>query len=308
MPERISATQSALEPAGSNALLIDGLTTVMVAGCGVITLVVLGLLLYVLRSGSSPASSRTWLIGGGIVFPAVVLTALLAYELAIGNALSVEAPADALTIRVTGKRWWWEVIYPGPGGGPHVVSANEIHVPVGRTVKLLLDTDDVIHSFWVPPLAGKIDMIPGRVNHLVFRAERAGVYRGQCAEYCGAQHAFMAFYVIAHEPGGYEQWIERESRSAPGAADPRGPAVFEAAGCGSCHTVRGTAAAGRLGPDLTHLSSRISLGAGMFDMNRGTLAGWIANSQGMKPGNLMPPTRVSPGDLQALVDYLEGLK
>lgn len=305
MAERFS--QSALEPAGSNALLIDGLTTVMVVGCASITVVVFAILVYVIRRGSSPASSRTWLIGGGVVFPVVVLTALLAYDLAIGNALSIEAPPDALTIRVTGKRWWWEVTYPHPGGG-HIVSANEIHVPVGRTVKLLLDTEDVIHSFWVPPLAGKIDMIPGRVNHLVFRTDRAGVYRGQCAEFCGAQHAFMAFYVIAHEAGAYEQWIEREARSAGGAPDQRGPAVFEAAGCGSCHTVRGTAAAGRLGPDLTHLASRVSLGAGMFEMNRGTLAGWIANSQAMKPGNLMPPIKVSPEDLQALVAYLEGLK
>jgi cytochrome c oxidase subunit 2 len=304
--ERFS--QSALEPAGSNALLIDGLTTVMVVGCAVITVLVLGILVYVILRGSRPASSRTWLIGGGVAFPVVVLTALLAYDLAIGNALSVEAPRDALTIRVTGERWWWKVTYPGPAGP--VVSANEIHVPVGRTVKILLDTEDVIHSFWVPPLAGKIDMIPGRVNHLVFRADRAGVYRGQCAEYCGAQHAFMAFYVIVHEPGAYEQWLEREARRADdaGPADQRGRAVFEAAGCGSCHTVRGTAAAGRLGPDLTHLASRISLGAGMFEMNRGTLAGWIANSQGMKPGNLMPPIKMSPEDLQAVVAYLETLK
>jgi cytochrome c oxidase subunit 2 len=174
---------------------------------------------------------------------------------------------------------------------------------------LLLDTDDVIHSFWVPPLAGKIDMIPGRVNHLVLRADRAGVYRGQCAEYCGAQHAFMALYVIAHENGDYERWLEREAAgAAERSAATRGRELFASAGCAGCHTVRGTTAQGRLGPDLTHVASRISIGAGMFDNNPGTLAGWISNSQGMKPGNLMPPIRVPSGDLQALVEYMGSLR
>ena len=309
MAERMAATQSAFAPAGTNALLIDELTTVMVAGSALITVFVLALVIFVMMRGRVETPIGKWVIGGGIVFPLVVLTALLAYGLVIGNALSVEAPDDAPTIRVTGKRWWWEVRYPDAAGFDRVVSANEVHIPVGRTVRLLLDTDDVIHSFWVPPLAGKIDMIPGRVNHLVLRADRAGVYRGQCAEYCGAQHAFMALYVIAHEAGDYERWLEREAAGAAQHADAaRGRELFATAGCAGCHAVRGTPAAGRLGPDLTHVASRISIGAGMFDNNAATLAGWISNSQGMKPGNLMPPIRVPPDDLHALVAYMTSLK
>ncbi|HYH42692.1 MAG TPA: cytochrome c oxidase subunit II [Burkholderiales bacterium] len=309
MAERLSATQSAFAPAGTNALLIDELTMVMVVGCALITVFVLGLVIFVTIRGRVETPIGKWVIGGGIVFPLVVLTALLAYGLIIGNALSVEAPDDAPTIRVTGKRWWWEVRYPDAPGGVRVVSANEVHIPVGRTVRLLLDTDDVIHSFWVPPLAGKIDMIPGRVNHLVLRADRAGVYRGQCAEYCGAQHAFMALYVIAHEPGDYERWLEREAAGAAAHAEAgRGRELFATAGCASCHAIRGTPAVGRLGPDLTHVASRLSIGAGMFDNNEATLAGWISNSQGMKPGNLMPPIRVPPEDLHALVAYMASLK
>jgi cytochrome c oxidase subunit 2 len=309
MAERMSATQSAFAPAGTNALLIDELTTVMVVGSALITIFVLVLVVFVMMRGKVDAPVGRWVIGGGIAFPLVVLTALLAYGLVIGNALSVEAPDDAPTIRVTGKRWWWEVRYPDAANGARVVSANEVHIPVGRTVKLLLDTDDVIHSFWVPPLAGKIDMIPGRVNHLVLRADRAGVYRGQCAEYCGAQHAFMALYVIAHEPAEYERWLEREAAGAGQGADgDRGRELFATAGCASCHAIRGTAAEGRSGPDLTHVGSRISIGAGMFDNTAATLAGWISNSQGMKPGNLMPPIRMPPQDLHALVAYVQSLK
>jgi cytochrome c oxidase subunit 2 len=309
MAVRSSATQSAFAPAGPNALLIDELTTVMVVGSALITVLVLALVVFVMKRGTVDVAVGKWVIGGGIVFPTVVLTALLAYGLIVGNALSVEAPDDAPTIRVTGKRWWWEVRYPHPSGGERVVSANEVHIPVGRTVRLLLDTDDVIHSFWVPPLAGKIDMIPGRVNHLVLRADRAGIYRGQCAEYCGAQHAFMALYVIAHENGGYERWLEREAAGAAERVDAaHGRALFSSAGCASCHAVRGTTAQGRLGPDLTHVASRMSIGAGMFDNNPGTLAGWISNSQGMKPGNLMPPIRLPSDDLQALVAYVGSLK
>ena len=310
MAGRVTAIQSALEPAGENARLIDQLTSVMTIGSMVVTFIVLALVVLAIRSGARRASTATWVIGGGIVLPLVVLTTLLAYSLVIGNALSVEAPADAVTIRVTGKRWWWEIRYPRPGGGEAVVSANEIHIPAGRTVKLLLDTDDVIHSFWVPPLAGKIDMIPGRVNHLVLRADRAGVYRGQCAEYCGAQHALMAFYVIAHEGDGYERRVDLESRTAE-TGEPqtrRGRELFASTGCASCHAVRGTPAEGRLGPDLTHLASRSTIGAGMFENNRGMLAGWISNSQGMKPGNLMPPVKMPAEDLHALVAYLESLK
>ena len=312
MPEHLSYTQSTLAPAGANAVLIDELATVLYVGAAVVFVLVMILAIYAAWRGFPRVSTTRWVVGGGIVFPAVVLTALLVYALLVGNALSVEAPDSALTIRITGKRWWWELRYPHPSAsGALVTSANELHLPAGRTVRLLLDTDDVIRSFWVPSLSGKIDMIPGRVNVLVLRADKAGVYRAQCAEYCGTQHALMALYVRVHEEGGYEKWIRSETlegREANDDAARRGKALFATKGCASCHTIRGTPAVGRLGPDLTHVASRMSLGAGILDNNAGTLAGWIANSQALKPGNLMPPIRLPPEDLHALTAYVASLK
>lgn len=306
------AMQWVLSTAGPHAELIGELTWVLVIGSTAIFVLVMALVLYALKAGPSPITARRWLIGGGIAFPALVLAALLVYALIVTNELAAHATDSASTIRVTGKRWWWEVRYAHPDGSRAIVtSANEIHVPTGRDVTLLLDTDDVIHSFWVPSLSGKVDMIPGRVNQLVLRAERAGIYRGQCAEYCGAQHAHMALYVVAHEPAEFERWLEREAR--PAAADmpapaQRGRALFTSAGCAQCHSVRGTSAAGELGPDLTHVASRLSLAAGLLDNSAGNMAGWIANAQALKPGNLMPSSNVSPEDLHALTAYVRSLE
>jgi len=311
MAERLAALQSALAPAGPNAALIVELTTVLVIGASVVFAAVMALTLHALWRGAPRSSDSRWIVGGGIVFPVVVLTATLVYGVAVGNALSVEAPEGAPAIRVTGKRWWWQVRYPvSRSDDLFVVSANEIHIPAGRSVTLLLDTDDLIHSFWVPALGGKVDMIPGRVNRLVLRADKPGVYRGQCAEYCGAQHALMAIYVIAHEAADYERWLDRESGPARGDSSQlaRGRELFMSTGCASCHAVRGTRAAGDLGPDLTHVATRISLAAGTLPNNRATIAGWIANSQALKPGNLMPPIRVAPEELQALTDYVMSLQ
>jgi cytochrome c oxidase subunit 2 len=312
MSERALPLQSAFEPAGANAILIDGLANVLYIGAGTVFVIVVAIGAYAVTRGRSPPSTRAWVLGGGVVLPALALTALLAYELAIGNALSVEAPSDAPVVQLTGRRWWWEVRYLRSARGDVVATAaNELHLPAGRTVKLLLDSGDVIHSFWVPQLSGKVDMIPGRMNHLVLRAERPGIYRAQCAEFCGAQHAWMALYVVAHEPEDYERWLEREARAAQepaGTAAKRGSALFESAGCANCHTVRGTSAGGRLGPDLTHVASRLTLGAGAVAMSRGALAGWISNSQALKPGNLMPPMRVPAEDLHALTTYVAGLE
>jgi cytochrome c oxidase subunit 2 len=268
---------------------------------------------YALLRRPRAVSSRLWVLGGGVAFPTVVLVALLAYALTVGNALSVVAPESAPVVTITGKQWWWEVRYLKPGETEAIaVSANELHLPAGRVVRLVLESGDVIHSFWVPQLSGKVDMIPGRSNQLVLRAERPGVYRAQCAEYCGAQHAWMALNVVAHEPDDYERWIEREAQPHRGAGDgdgdERGRALFETAGCANCHTIRGTSAAGRLGPDLTHVARRLTLGAGALAMSRGALAGWIANSQKHKPGNLMPAIQLSPEDLQTLVDYVGSLR
>jgi cytochrome c oxidase subunit 2 len=231
-----------------------------------------------------------------------VLAALLVYSLVRGEA--VQAPADpALRIEVTGEQWWWRVRYLDARGERDFETANEIRIPAGQPVQLELKSADVIHSFWVPSLAGKLDMIPGRTNRLTLNAARPGEYRGQCAEYCGGPHAFMAFFVIAETEDGFAGWIASQRREA-GKAN----SLFVAR-CGACHTVRGTAAAGTLGPDLTHVGSRRTIGAALLPMNRGSLAGWIASSQHLKPGNLMPSFRHFSGEeLRELAAYLESLE
>jgi cytochrome c oxidase subunit 2 len=198
---------------------------------------------------------------------------------------------------VVGEQWWWRVRYPD------FETANEIRVPVGRPVELVLRSADVVHSFWVPVLAGKLDMIPGRANVLRVRADRAGEYRGQCAEYCGGPHAWMALHFVAQEPGQYAQWAAAQRRPAA-----QSSGLF-AAHCAACHTVRGTSAAGTLGPDLTHVGSRLSIGAGLLPNNAGALGGWIASSQHLKPGNLMPSFgHFSGEEVRSLAGYLESLK
>ena len=215
---------------------------------------------------------------------------------------------SALTVDVIGHRWWWEVRYPSRG----IVTANDVHVPVGQPVRIVLTSVDVNHSFWVPQLTCKTDLIPGVTNSMWIQADHAGTFRGQCAEYCGVQHAQMIFYVVADPPATFQQWLA--TQAAPAAAQPVGSAlaqgqqVFETAPCASCHTIRGTTARGTLGPDLTHFGSRVSVGAGARPNTTGNLAGWIIDSQGIKPGNLMPPMQLSPQDLQALIAYLESLK
>lgn len=309
MGANAAPAQSAFAPAGANAILIDDLATVLYIGAGAVFVLVMLLGVYAVVRKSEAVSTRVWVLGGGIAVPTVVLVALLAYSLTVGNALSVVAPESAPVIAITGKQWWWEVRYLKPGATEAIaISANELHLPAGRTVKIVLESGDVIHSFWVPRLSGKVDMIPGRSNLLVLRAEQPGVYRAQCAEYCGMQHAWMALDVVAHAPGDYERWLEREARPQRGAGEERGRALFDSAGCSNCHTIRGTSAAGRLGPDLTHVASRRTLGAGALTMSRGALAGWIADSQRHKPGNLMPAMQLTSEELNVLVDYVGGLE
>jgi cytochrome c oxidase subunit 2 len=199
-----------------------------------------------------------------------------------------------------GKQWFWAVRYPEQ----HITTANEIHVPVGVPVEVVAVTDDVIHSFWVPRLNRKIDMIPGRRNRLRIEADRAGVYRGQCAEFCGLQHANMAFYVIAQSRRDFERWVEREQQTPQRGAP--GERVFVDTGCGGCHTIRGVSN-GTIGPDLTHVGSRTTLAAGTIPNRKGYLGGWILDPQHVKPGNKMPGLPLSGRDLQELLDYLESL-
>jgi cytochrome c oxidase subunit 2 len=220
------------------------------------------------------------------------------------KALQVPQGQAAVTVDVIGHLWWWQVSYPDS----HVVTANEIHVPVGQVVHLRLRTADVNHSFWVPQLMPKTDLIAGRTNDTWIKADHAGTFRGQCAEYCGAQHAHMAFLVIAQSPADYASWTTQQAQDAPAPTTPqeaRGLQVLETASCASCHTVRGTSAHGTVGPDLTHLATRSQIGAGTLPNDTGHLAGWIANSQTVKPGNKMPPQPLSPDDLRAVVAYLD---
>jgi cytochrome c oxidase subunit II len=305
------APQSALSPASDPAGLIHQVSLVLTIGTVAIFVLVMALVLYGALSGQRRVNARAWILGGGIVFPAVVLLALFLYALQVGHALSV-APAREADIEVTGRMWWWDVRYRDPRSGAWITAANELYIPVGRPVELALRSEDVIHSFWVPALAGKVDMIPGRVNRLVLHARERGVFRGQCAEYCGMQHAWMALHVVAVPEEEYEAWLARQAapaREPVDAALRRGRDALLRENCGTCHAIRGTAAAGTLGPDLTHVGSRSSLAAGRLGNNASMLAAWIAGSQSIKPGNLMPSSNAFTGEeLRLVAAYLESLE
>lgn len=249
----------------------------------------------------------------GVVFATCIsftlLVGLVLADVMTDRALS-ELPIDnAVQIEMTGHQWWWEARYTMPNGSTFTV-ANELHVPSGEPVVISLKTADVIHSFWVPALHGKQDMLPGLISTIKFRADHSGVYRGQCAEFCGAEHALMAFAIVAQPRTQYDAWAASQAADAPPAAEAderRGEAVF-LAHCASCHTVRGTSANGEIGPDLTHLMSRGSLAAETLTNVRGNLAGWIVNPQNLKPGTTMPPNPLAAADLQLLLTWLGTLK
>jgi cytochrome c oxidase subunit 2 len=252
-----------------------------------------------------------------VVIGATVLTTLMLFVYLITSMITGRAISSPLhdekllTIEVTGHQWWWEVRYRNVNASQMFTTANEIHVPVGQRVLLRMSAADVIHSFWVPNLMGKKDLIPGKYTTLMFQADKPGTYRGQCAEYCGLQHAHMALIVVAEAPEQFEAWREAQLRPAnePASdAQARGRQVFLSSPCIMCHTIRGTQAGSNIGPDLTHIGSRQTIAAGTLPNSRGQLAGWIVDSQSIKPGNRMPPNSLAPDDLQALLDYMQGLK
>lgn len=258
------------------------------------------------RGRAGPGTALVW-VGAAISVP--ILVGLLLFSARTGTSITAgSATGKALRIEVVGKMWWWEVRYPVAGAE----LANELRLPAGRPVEIVLSSDTVIHSFWVPGLAGKVDMIPGHTNVLAITPARTGTYRGQCAEFCGAQHALMAFMVVVEEEGDFDRWLANEARPAlepPTPLAARGRDAFMAAGCGSCHRVRGTPANGKAGPDLTHVGGRLTIGAGILPQNVGTLGGWIANSQAIKPGNLMPKFDQFDGEtLRAIATWLAGLE
>ena len=303
----------ALDPAGPFAGPLNVLAWVlfaMAAAVLVLVLIALGVALFGPRRWRARLGGERLIWIGGLAFPVVVLSALLIYGLGLTSRLT-EAPGPGeMRVRVTGEMWWWRVAYLDGQGREALQDANELHIPVGRPVVLELDSADVIHSFWVPRLSGKVDMIPGRRNLMRIQADAPGVYGGQCAEYCGGPHALMGLVVVAHEPAAFEAWRARQAAPAPAATLPHpGAAVFARAGCGACHAVAGTAFNGLAGPDLSHVGSRRTLGAGILPNNQGTLAGWISDSQAIKPGNRMPAYPVLTGqELRDVSAWLESLE
>jgi cytochrome c oxidase subunit 2 len=304
--------QSTLQPAAEGAAFTYELGVLLYVTLGVVFLLVMLLTACAVFSRPRPGSDRIWIIGGGLLLPVAVLSVIFARSLQTPDETGAGPRGKALRIQVIGKQWWWDIRYEMPNSTAVITLANELHVPVGQPVELILGTNDVIHSFWAPSLAGKVDMIPGRRNTLVFTAVKPGVYRGQCAEYCGLQHALMAFLVVAEPEPRFRAWLAHQAQPARPPADAfleRGRQLFFAAECDDCHAIRGTTADGSDGPDLTHVGSRLSLGAGVLDNHPGTMAGWIAGTQDLKPGVFMPSMNVFAGeDLRAVAAYLSSLR
>ena len=216
-----------------------------------------------------------------------------------------------MQITLVGHQWWWEIRYDPPVLQERFTTANEMHIPVGRPVQIKLQSSDVIHSFWAPNLHGKTDLIPSYTGSIVIQADTPGVFRAPCAEYCGRQHAKMALLVIAESEAQYAAWYANEKKASAAPRDAgttRGQEVFLGAACPLCHTIRGTPSQGKVAPELTHLAARRTIAAGTLMNNREPLAGWVVNSQGIKPGNFMPPIPVAARDLNALLDYLASLR
>lgn len=301
-----------LQAAGEAARTIETVSWVLFIGGLAIFAGVMVLLARALSRGNGKVRPLLWLAGGGLLFPGAVLAALFAWTLPMSPVWKPVPPPGALVVAVTGHMWWWEVRYRDPATGAEVRTANEIRIPVGRPVYLALASADVIHSFWVPQLAGKMDMLPGRQQHLLLSADRAGTYRGQCAEFCGEQHARMALQVLAVEVAEFDAWLAAQARPAVVAASERqvaGQQVFLANRCDACHTVRGVGAESRLGPDLTHVGGRMLLGAGTVANTVEGRRQWIAHVQALKKGARMPSyERLELHQLEVLAEWLGGLK
>jgi cytochrome c oxidase subunit 2 len=315
--------QTMLDPAGDQARHIDVIWRVMLLVCGVMYLLVMAFLAWALwrssrmRPQTAPVAGHTAAepllergLAGWAGLIVAGLIALITVSFLVDRSLAEIGPAP-LKVKVTAHQWWWQVEYEGATSSEAVTTANELHLPLGRSAVIELQARDVIHSFWVPNLAGKVDLIPGRTNYVAVTPRRLGSFRGQCAEFCGLEHAKMAFDVVVQTPQDFEAWRQQQLAEAPPPATVEqihGQQVLNSKACVMCHRVQGTEAGATAGPDLTHLKSRAHIAAGALPNSRGDLQAWIADPQGIKPGTTMPRVALTSQELNDLVSYLETLK
>jgi cytochrome c oxidase subunit 2 len=309
--------QSALHAAGIQAERVETWWWVIFWVTTVVTVIVFAFLTVAVRRGRAAASrhieDRSLLrhVGIATALTVVILIGLLTGSILTSRALASENRDDALEVTVTAYQWWWSVDYQHPEPQQRFRTANEMHIPVGRDVKIKLLGADVIHSFWVPSLAGTLDAIPGHESTLWIKATEPGVYRGQCAEYCGFQHAHMGFVVVAEPSDDFERWVQAQRQTAHQPQSPleqRGLQLVQTSACVMCHSIRGTAAAARIAPDLTHFATRATIAAGTRERTTEYLQQWLKDPQSLKPGTRMPTLGLSDEDRAALVAYLEQLR
>jgi cytochrome c oxidase subunit 2 len=309
---------SALQALGVHAQHIEFVWHTMLWVCGTMYLIVIAFLIHAIsrrqrasQSEPSQAHRMSIALGGWIGLMTIGLFGLALASFLTDRALVHAADQPQVTLKVTGYQWWWKVEYTDPDPSRHVRTSNEIHLPVGAPVLAELASNDVIHSFWVPNLNGKRDLIPGRPTEIRLQPLQIGRYRGQCAEFCGLQHAHMALDVIVESQQDYNAWYERQLANPPPPSDPRathGQQVFFTSACNICHTIAGTDAAATVGPDLSHVASRKTLAAGTLPNDAEHMRRWLENPQRVKPGTRMPIVSLSPEDLDALVAYLGTLQ
>jgi cytochrome c oxidase subunit 2 len=315
--------QTMLDPAGDQAHDIDIVWRAMLIVCGIMYLLVIAFLLWALwrarrvRADVTPVTGHTEAepvlersLAGWAALIVAGLIGLVTVSFLVDRSLAEIGPAP-LRVKVTAHQWWWQVEYSDATPSEAVTTANELHLPLGRPAVVELQAHDVIHSFWVPNLAGKVDLIPGRTNYVALTPRRLGPFRGQCAEFCGLQHAKMAFDVAVQTPQAFETWRRQQLAMAPPPATAEqihGQQVFTTKACVMCHRIQATDAGGTTGPDLTHLKSRSHIAAGALPNTRGDLQAWIADPQGVKPGTTMPRVALTSQELNDVVSYLETLR
>jgi cytochrome c oxidase subunit II len=310
--------QSMFNPQGPAAQKIADLGWILISVCGVVYVLVMAALGWALmrarrQTDNQPQTSQRLgtIVAGAVTLTTLILVALTAASAAFGRGLSAPQSGTTVTVDVVGHQWWWDFQYRHLTPSDLVTSPNELHIPVGIPVVLNVQSRDVIHSFWVPNLHGKRDLIPGEVTRTWIQADAPGVYRGQCAEFCGHQHAKMAFNVVAEPMARFEEWMDQQRKPAAEPATDasrQGQEVFMRSTCVTCHAIAGTEAGSRIGPDLTHVGSRLTIAAGTLPNTRHHLTQWVSNPSAIRPGVRMPPNALSTDELEAVISYLRSLR